>query len=114
MAYIGQSAPVLRPVVVFDKITGNAAALLSIKAGCQEVFSPMGSQLAVETLDRHGVKHHLGSMVPFIERADGSGMCPMEKLSLGKSPEEFYAVMRSVINGSRAEGPYREETSWKK
>ncbi len=102
MEYIGQSAVSPRAVVIFDKIAGNAAALLSVKAGGRQVFSPMGSQLAVETLDKHGIKHHLMEIVPYIERADGAGMCPMEKLSLSKGPEDFYLEMKNIINRSIA------------
>jgi len=32
-------------VVIFDKIMGNAAALLAVKAGCREIFSPLGAKL---------------------------------------------------------------------
>ena len=52
LEYIDKLMPHHQQVVVFDKIMGNAAALLSIKAGCQEVCSPLGSQLAVQTLDK--------------------------------------------------------------
>jgi len=81
-------------VVIFDKIMGNAAALLSVKAHCQEVYSPLGSELAVKTLGKYGVKHHITEVVPYIQRPDGRGMCPMEKLSLDKVPEEFYQIIR--------------------
>ncbi len=84
-------------VVVFDKIAGNAAALLSVKAGAVEVRSPLGSDLAVKTFERFGVKYHLDRTVPYIERADGQGMCPMEKLSIGKEPEEFYRLIRESM-----------------
>ncbi len=114
LEYIGQSAVSPRAVLIFDKITGNAAALLSVKAGGRQVFSPMGSQLAVETLDKHGVKHHLTEIVPYIERADGAGMCPMEKLSLGKGPEDFYQEMKNIINRSETGAAERKERSWKK
>ena len=114
LEYIGRSANSPRAVVIFDKITGNAAALLSVKAGGREVFSPMGSQLAVETLDKHGVKHHLTEIVSYIERADGAGMCPMEKLSLSKEPEDFYLEMKNIINRSEAGDAERKEKSWKK
>ncbi len=77
-------------VVVFDKIVGRAAALLCIKVGAGSVYSPLGSQLAADVLQQYGIEHHLQSLVPFITAADGKGMCPMEKLSLGKGPEEFY------------------------
>ena len=99
MEYIGQSDTSRPAVVIFDKVTGNAAALLSVKAGGCEVFSPMGSRPGADTLDRHGVKHQLAVIVPRIMRADGSGMCPMEKLSMGKGPEDFYQEMMKIIYG---------------
>ena len=95
--YIAQSAPHHQGVIIFDKIMGNAAALLSIKAGCQEVSSPLGSELATRTLDKHGIRYHLVRTVPYIQRDDGQDMCPMEKLSLDKGPEEFYEVMRNIV-----------------
>lgn len=91
-------------VVVFDKIVGNAAALLAIRAGCRELFSPFASQLAVGTLEKYRVKYHLGEVVAYIQQADGDEMCPMEKLSLGKEPEEFYLLMREIISKPRQNG----------
>jgi hypothetical protein len=85
-------------VVVFDKVMGNAAALLSIKAGCRQVYSPLGSHFAIMTLDEYGVGYHLDEVVAYIRQADGEDMCPMEKLSLGKGPDEFYEVMKGRIN----------------
>jgi len=102
MEYIDRFASDHQKVVIFDKIIGNAAALLSIKAGCREVFSPLGSQLATQTLKKYGISYHFTSIVPYIQRADGEGMCPMEKLSLGKEPEEFYQAMLAIINKSTA------------
>lgn len=96
--YIDRFVPHHRQVVVFDKIMGNAAALLSVEANCQEVYSPLGSQLAVKTLDKYEVKHYLTKIVPFIQKADGEDMCPMEKLSLNKSPEGFYEVVKYKEN----------------
>ena len=87
-----------RGVVILDKIMGNAAALLSVKAGCREVYSPLGSQLAISTLDRYGIKHHIIKVVPYIEKPGGEEMCPMEKLSQDKEPEEFYEAIKRVIN----------------
>ena len=86
-----------RLVVVFDKIMGNAAALLSVKANCQEVYSPLGSQLAARTLDKYGVKYHLSKIMPYIQKPDGEDMCPMEKLSIDKEPEEFYEAIKNIL-----------------
>ncbi|HUU65381.1 MAG TPA: DUF1893 domain-containing protein [Dehalococcoidales bacterium] len=98
MEYIDRFAFDHQQVVIFDKIIGNAAALLSIKADCQEVFSPLGSQLAIATLEKYGIKYHFTKIVPRIQKPDGKDMCPMEKLSIGKGPEEFYEAMLKIIN----------------
>jgi hypothetical protein len=97
MEYIaGKDAP-RPPVIIYDRVMGNAAALLAVKANTREVYSPLGSELAIKTLEKHGIKHHLTEVAPCIMRDDGKGMCPMEELSLGKEPEEFYKVMKARI-----------------
>ena len=108
MEYINDFCHDYRQVIVFDKIMGNAAALLSIKAGCQEVYSPLGSQFAIKTLDRYGIKYHVNEIVRYIQKTDGEDMCPTEKLSIDKGPEDFYEVMRRVIDGPRTEDPNRK------
>jgi hypothetical protein len=94
--YIDKFASRHHNVVVFDKIVGRAAALLLIKADCREVFSPLGSQLAVEVLNKSGIKYHLTRTVPFIQTPDQK-MCPMETLSIGKEPEEFYYLIKNLL-----------------
>jgi hypothetical protein len=93
LEYIGQLTNHHPQNVIFDKIVGNAAALLSIKAGCREVYSLMASQLAIRTLDRYGIKYYFTETVPCIQKPGGDDMCPMEKLSIGKEPQEFYELM---------------------
>ena len=97
LEYIDQFEPQPRPVVIFDKIMGNAAALLSVKAGSGEVYSPLGSQLAAKTFDKYDVKYHLTEIVPYIQKPDKKDLCPMEELSINKEPEEFYQVMQDII-----------------
>ncbi|MFC1908831.1 DUF1893 domain-containing protein [Chloroflexota bacterium] len=97
LEYINRFVPHRQAEVVFDKIMGNAAALLAIKAGCREVYSPLGSQIAVKTLDKYGVKYQLTEIIPFIQRLDLEAMCPMEELSLDKEPEVFYEVMMNMV-----------------
>jgi hypothetical protein len=94
--YLDGPSPLRQGVVVFDKIMGNAAALLSVIAGCTETYSPLGSQIAVGTLEKHGIKYHITEIVPYIQRPDSEEMCPMEKLSLGKEPEEFYKALTEI------------------
>jgi hypothetical protein len=101
MEYLSDSDSGERPVTIFDKVMGNAAALLSVKANCREVYSPLGSELAVKTLEKHNIEYHLTEIVPYIIRDDGKGMCPMEKLSIGKEPEEFYQEIKSRTEAKR-------------
>ena len=100
LEYLEKFATHHQQVVIFDKIMGNAAALLSVEAGCQETYSPLGSQLAIKTLDKYGIEHHITEIVPYIQQTNGD-MCPMEKLSLDKEPEEFYQALMSIIKNRR-------------
>ena len=102
------------PVVILDKVMGNAAALLSVKAGCGEVYSPLGSQLAIKTLDRYGIKYHLTEIVAFIQNSSGKDMCPMEKLSVDKEPEEFYELLIKLSAGHEADGKVKDSQAGKR
>ena len=95
LEYIGSRSSTYQGVVILDKVMGNAAALLAIKARCREVYSPLGSKLAINTLDKYSVKHYIEQVVPYIQQDKGEEMCPMERLSIGKNSEEFYTLMRS-------------------
>jgi len=53
--------------------------------------------LAVKTLDRYDIKYHITEIVPYIQKLNEADMCPMEKLSINKEPEEFYQVMKDTI-----------------
>jgi len=100
MEYLADNVPG-QPVTIFDKVMGNAAALLAVKVNCREIHSPLGSELGIKTLEKYGIEYHLTEIVPYITRPDGKGMCPMEKLSIGKEPEEFYQEMKSRL-GAKA------------
>jgi hypothetical protein len=100
MEYIASGFDDSKSVTVFDKVMGNAAALLSVRINAGQVSSPLGSELAVKTLETHGISYHLDAMVPFILRADGVRMCPMEELSIGKTPDEFYAALKSRMDAA--------------
>ena len=88
--YIDRYSPQVKDVVIFDRIVGNAAALLLQKAFCLEIYSPLGSEFAARTLSEQGIKYHFSRTVPYILNQAGDDICPMEKLSLGKNPEEFF------------------------
>ena len=95
LEYIEVMAPSHQKVVIFDKIVGNAAALLCVLANCKEVYSPMGSEFAIRTLNKHHIAYHITSIVPYIQKPGMTEICPMEKLSIGKKPEEFYRAVKN-------------------
>jgi len=99
MEFISTRKDTSDDLVIYDKVMGNAAALLAVIVKAVEVYSPLGSELAVKTLDRFGIKYRLEKLVPFIMRDDGKDLCPMEQLSIGKSPGEFYRVLKARIEG---------------
>lgn len=71
---------------------------LSIVAGYQEVHSPLGSPLAIKTLEQYGIKYHLGRIVSYIWQPGGEEMCPRQKLSVDKGFDEFYAPIKGIVN----------------
>lgn len=101
MDYIERFVPGVSGVLIFDRIVGNAAALLLKIALCHEVWSPLGSEAAARTLEAFGIRYHFVERVPYILSRQGSDMCPLEKLSLGKAPEEFYNIYREIYKKTR-------------
>ena len=92
----------MQGVVIFDRIVGNAAALLLKKAYCEEICSPLGSEIAARTLNAQGIKYRFYRTVPYIMNKAGDDFCPMEKLSLGKSSEEFFQHLCRLISQRQA------------
>ena len=105
LEYIETRPPYEKDVTVLDRVVGNAAALLVTKISCVEVYGELGSELATETLRQFGISHRFADTVPYIENNRRDGMCPMEQLSIGKAPDEFYRALREWLRGSG--GPER-------
>lgn len=93
--YIEKFSPCNDEVTVFDRVVGNAAALLLERIHCRRIYSAIGSSLALETLKQLGIPSCFVKVVPYIFNRKRDGMCPFEQLSIGKSPKEFY---KSIIS----------------
>jgi len=98
LEYIDKFSSQVQDVVIFDRIVGNAAALLLMKAFCLEIYSPLGSEFAARTLSEQGIKYHFSRTVPYIINKAGDDICPMEKLSLDKDPEEFFQLLCRLLS----------------
>ena len=97
LTYIQEFTPCPEGAIVFDRVVGNAAALLLRKASCAEVYSPIGSQLAAKTLEGFDISYSFLKTIPYIVNRHGNDMCPFEKASLGRSPAEFYEIAREKL-----------------
>jgi hypothetical protein len=97
LRYIKESCNSKAGIVIFDKIIGNAAALLMVIAGCHEAWSPLASRLALSTLDANAIKYHIDTVVPVIQKAGTEDICPMERLSTGKDPQGLYALLKDLV-----------------
>jgi hypothetical protein len=95
--YIENHTPFTENVTVYDRIVGNAAALLLRSIKCRTVYSALGSENAIKTLEAVGIRYRFNETIECIMNDPGTDMCPMEKLSLGKTPEEFYRALKERI-----------------
>lgn len=98
LTYIQESAPCPEGAIVFDRVVGNAAALLLKQASCSRVYSAIGSKFAAQTLADFGISHYFLKTTPHILNRSGNDICPFEKASIGKSAEEFYRYVRQKLN----------------
>ena len=98
MEYIETCTPYEKDVTVLDRVVGNAAALLLERIFCIETYSELGSNLAEETLKKLGISYRFSRTVPYIENNRRDGLCPMEQLSIDKTPEEFYQLLKERIS----------------
>jgi hypothetical protein len=94
MEFLSTNQDTNNGLVVFDKIFGNAAALLAIMAGCNEAYSPLGSQIAIDTFTKYSVKYYFRDIVPYILNDTTQTMCPMEAESINRTPHEFYQLLQ--------------------
>jgi len=97
LEYIEQFTAAWGGTTIYDRVIGNAAALLLKKVSCKKVYGIIGSELAIETLKRLRIPYSFRTVVPNIINRTGNDMCPFEKASLGKETEEFYQLAKELI-----------------
>ena len=83
----------LRGATVYDKLVGRAATLLMIYGKVKEVMTPAISRMALVELKKNNINSEYGEVVGKIMNRKGDDLCPMEKLSSGKSAEEFAGLL---------------------
>ncbi|OGZ23963.1 MAG: hypothetical protein A2896_01320 [Candidatus Nealsonbacteria bacterium RIFCSPLOWO2_01_FULL_43_32] len=93
LAFIQKHDKKYSNLVIFDKIVGRGAALLAAYLKAKEIYGKTGSKLAAKSLRKYKIKFYSQKTVPNILNRDQTGLCPFEKLSLGKTPEKFYKCL---------------------
>ena len=79
-----------KDIIIFDKIVGQGVALLAAFLNAQALYGKIGSKLAAETLEKFKIRYYFQKTVPNILNKEKTDLCPLEKLSFSKTPEEFY------------------------
>jgi hypothetical protein len=84
----------MRGAMVFDKVVGRAAALLLCYGGVKKVLTPTITRNALVVLARGGAEVKYKKIVKNILNRTGDDLCPMEKLSRGKTVKIFAKTMK--------------------
>ncbi len=100
--YVTKFAPGTGEVLILDRVVGNAAALLLKLALCAEVWSSLGSERAARSLASFGIRYHFINKVPYILNRQNSDICPFEKLSMGKTADQFYDTIKVLYQANLA------------
>ncbi|MFH1423684.1 MAG: DUF1893 domain-containing protein [Candidatus Nealsonbacteria bacterium] len=97
-SHINERSENQEDIIIFDKIVGQAVAFLAAYLKAKEVYGATGSELAAQALEKHKIKFYFRKTVPNILNKDKTDLCPMEKLSIAKTPEEFYNSLKQNVN----------------
>lgn len=84
-------------LIIFDRVIGNAAALLFAYLKAKEVYGIIVSDLAKETLNKFKIKYYFKKTIPNILNKKETDICPLEKLSFQKTPEEFLVALKKRL-----------------
>jgi len=84
-----------KDLIIFDKKVGNAAALLCVFLGAKEVYGVVGSKSAEKTFKKFKIKFYFLKTIPNILNKDETDICPMEKISLKKTPKIFLDLLKT-------------------
>ncbi len=96
LGFIKKKKKSVKDLTIFDKKVGNAVALLSVYIKAKEVFGVVGSKAAGKTFKKFKIKFHFKKTIARILNEKGTDICPLEKLSLLKTPKEFYDLVKGI------------------
>ena len=83
-------------LVVYDKIIGQAAALLLAYLKVSQVYTPLISQAGVLVLKKHHIEFEAKKRVKHIMDFASQELCHWEKLAKNKTPKKFWLLVKSL------------------
>ncbi len=91
---VKQQPALLKNAVIADKVTGRAAAALTIASGAAHLYTDLISEPALSLLQQASFPVTYGACVPRILNRKQDGPCPMEHLVRdAQTPEEAVAML---------------------
>lgn len=92
---IGKS---LHNAAMADRVVGLAVAMLCVNAHIASVYADVASNAALDMLQKNGVVVDAGNTVSHISNADGTGLCPFEKLAGScQTPSHLMTALQSLF-----------------
>ncbi|UCG62579.1 MAG: DUF1893 domain-containing protein [Candidatus Zixiibacteriota bacterium] len=83
-----------REMLIYDKYIGRAAALLMVLIGPKKVYTPVISEGGQEILTKYGIPFEAQKKVKYLMGVASDEMCRWEKMTIGKSPEAFWDILK--------------------
>lgn len=80
-------------IIIYDKYIGRAAALLMTKLNPVKVYTPVISKFGREIFEQYHIDFQADKEVTYLMGIASDDMCRWEKLTVGKSPDEFWAML---------------------
>jgi len=89
----------LHNAAMADRIVGLAVAMLCVHAQIGSMYADVASDAALGMLQKKGVVVHAGNTVSHISNADGTDLCPFEKLAMScQKPSQLMAALESLLS----------------
>ena len=80
-------------LIIYDKYIGRAAALLMILINPTKVCTPLISQFGREVFEKYQIVYEADAEVKYLMGVASEDMCHWEKMTVGKTPEEFWTML---------------------
>ncbi|MCF7927149.1 MAG: DUF1893 domain-containing protein [Candidatus Izimaplasma sp.] len=93
-----QSPDKQKDVIVYDKIMGRGAVILSVLINAKKIVTPIISDSALKLAKHHNLEVFYEQNVPYIINRNNDGRCPIETSVLNiKNPQHGYEVILETL-----------------